>query len=137
MKRQRLRGHEDARRARPVEQPAREEERPGALRHDAERVEPHHDDLQGQTDEQRAPSAEAVGQDADERAGDDPHRAVRREDDADEGEREAEAQPDDGQDGESHAAGHPREEGGERSVGREGAGGMGRPVFVGAIVARR
>ena len=93
-----------------MEEPPGEEEHAGVVSDDAERVEPHDDDLEREPHEHRPPPAEPVRERSDERARDDAHRAVRRQDGADEGEREAEPQADDGEDGEGDAAGHPGEE---------------------------
>jgi hypothetical protein len=89
----RLRRDEHASRSRPMQKPPREEERAWMACEDAEGIEPHHHDLEHEPDEQRGSSAEAIGHDSDPRARDDSHRAIRREDDADERQRETEAHP--------------------------------------------
>lgn len=99
MERERLRGDEDASRTRPVQQSAGQKERAGSVGDNPDREEPQHHDLHREPDEQRPTPAEPIGKHANDRARHHAHRAVGREDHADERKREAKAQPHDGQDG--------------------------------------
>ena len=71
----------------------------------AEGKEPHDPDLEGEAGEHRPAPAEPIGDDADDGAGDDPHRAVGREDEPDEPEREPGLEPGDGEDRKHHPTG--------------------------------
>ena len=89
VERERLRGHEHARRAGAVEQASREEEHPDVPGDDSECEEsPRTTALNPEADEQGpGTSAVAVREHADDRRRHDAHRAIRREDHADERER--------------------------------------------------
>ena len=131
---ERLPGDEDACGARPMNQPSHEKERAWVLGRDPKGVEGHDEDLQSQARDEGAPSANAVGEDADERVGHDARRAVGRKNDPDERQRQTRPLAHQGQNGERNAPRKAREQH-ARGNGKRGAGSNSRSWSCAASVS--